>query len=427
MPDTRQTILSLFASPWVRIATVALLALGLRLAYVSRHSMGEGERILDALHYHQYAVSMLDAGKYTDELGDRLFRMPGYPVVLTVSYTLFGRGVLPVQLIQVLAASLACLALYAVALRLYGPKWALFIGVSAAFYDGLTEPCARVLTESLGGSLVCFFFWAWICVDRAWISTILSGSIMGVASLIRPDLGPFAGACCILLPWLRPGRGLRHAVVFGGLLLACFLPWICRNWLVFHRFVPGSTQAEAALCNGLTLPLAALGDIGPKEVKSHPAGMYEMDHREYYKTALRELLAKTPLFKIVRAYVFNVSSMYYPFLPEYDWSFVLFVPFWFWAILRIRSEPELRPALILLVLYTAVHVVAGGPISRYRKPLSGSLLLLATAGCRDLEARFGKRFWVAGTGWLAANLFLVVVGPLAREVVLELKKRVFGR
>lgn len=406
---------------------IALLALGLRAGYVAAHSRGEDERILDARHYHEYAVHLVETGAYVDDSGDRLFRMPGYPVLLAASYKAFGRSVLPPQVLQVLAAALACLALYGAALKLYGPRWALFVGAAAAFYEGLIEPCARLLTESLGGSLVCFFFWAWFCVEGAWASTALSALLLGLACFLRPDLGPFAGACCVLLPWLKPGRGPRHAALFGGLLLACFLPWIARNYMVFHRFIPGSTQAEAALYNGLCLPLAALGDIGPRDVKSHPKGTDEMGHRAYYKTALRDLLAATPPAKAVRAYVFNVASMYYPFLPEYDWTFVLFVPFWLWAIVRIRDAPELRPALILIVLYTLVHAVAGGPVSRYRKPLAAPLLLLAAAGGRDLEARHGRRFWAAAAGWLAANLLMVVVGPLARESVLKMKKLVFGR
>jgi hypothetical protein len=409
-----------------RLAAVGLLALGLRVGWVLTHSRGSGELVADALQYHAYAVHLVQDGRYVDEKGDRLFRMPGYPVFLALVYALFGPSVAAAQLAQALLGALACLGLYAAARRLYGEEWGLLCGLAAAVYRGLISSCTYLLTESVVSSLLCLFLWLWYC-GTAWSRTTQSLAVAGslaAACIIRPDLGPFILAAGFFLPWFERRFSRRHALLWIPVFLLLFAPWVARNALVFGEVMVSGTQGQAAPYYGLAFPLAALGDAPPPE--GAPAGMPELEQKAFYSRSLIALLSETPWWKILRAYAFNVASMFYPFLPEYDWSYVLLAPFWLWALRRWRAMPETRILWALCFLYVAVHAFAGGPVSRYRETLSAPLILLAAAGARDLRGRLGPRFWGWSAGYAAANLLVWVFAAQARGLALWLKTALLG-
>ncbi len=119
--------------------------------------------------------------------------------------------------------------------------------------------------------------------------------------------------------------------------------------------------------------------------------------------------------------------MFYPFLPEYDWSYVLLAPFWLWALWRWRSMPETRVLWALFFLYVGVHVFAGGPVSRYRETLSAPLVLLAAAGAQDLSRRLGPSLWRWAGGYAALNLLVWLCAAQARGLTLWVKAALLGR
>ncbi|MBI5240317.1 MAG: glycosyltransferase family 39 protein [Elusimicrobia bacterium] len=404
-----------------RLAAVGLLALGLRVGFVVTHSRGDRELVADALQYHAYAVHMVQDGRYVDEKGDRLFRMPGYPVFLAAVYWVFGPSVAAVQLVQALLSALACLCLYGAARRLYGEGWGLACGLAAAVYRGLVASCTYLLTESLVSSLLCLFLWLWYC-GTGWSRSVQSlalAAALAAVCIIRPDLGPFILAAGFSLPWFESRFSRRHALLWIPVFLALFAPWVVRNYLVFCEVVVSGTQGQAAPYYGLAFPLESLGDAPPPPLL--PGGMPELEQKAYYSRSFAALWAATPPWRILRAYAFNVASMFYPFLPAYDWSYMLLAPFWLWALRRWRAMPESRILWLLFFLYTAVHVFAGGPVSRYRETLSAPLLLLAAAGARDLRERLGPRFWGWAGGYAALNLAVWLFAEQTRGIVLWLK------
>ena len=248
---------------------------------------------------------------------------------------------------------------------------------------------------------------------------------LAAACVIRPDLGPFILAVGAFLPWFHPRLSPRHALLWVPVFLLFFAPWVGHNYRVFGKPIISGTQGQAALYYGLNYPLESLGDAGPPA--GAPAGMPELEQKAYYARGFAELWAATPLRKILRAYAFNVAAMFYPFLPEYDWSYVLLAPFWLWALWRWRVLPETRVLWLLFFLYTAVHAVAGGPVSRYRETLSAPLVLLAAAGAQDLSRRLGPSLWRWAGGYAALNLLVWLYAAQARGLALWVKAALLGR
>ncbi len=284
-----------------RLAAVGLIALGLRVGFVLTHSRGEGELVADALQYHAYAVHMVQDGQYVDEKGDRLFRMPGYPVFLAGVYSVFGPSVLAAQLVQAVLSALGCLCLYGAARRLYGEGWGLACGLAAALYRGLVSSSTYLLTESVVSSLLCLFLWLWYCGSgwRRSTQSLAVAAALAAACIIRPDLGPFILAVGAFIPWFHRRLLPRHALLWIPVFLLFFAPWVARNYRTFGTLVISGTQGQAAPYYGLAFPLAALGDAPPPE--SAPAGMPELEQKDFYSRGFRDMLSRTPAWKVLRA------------------------------------------------------------------------------------------------------------------------------
>jgi 4-amino-4-deoxy-L-arabinose transferase-like glycosyltransferase len=410
--------------------SVFVLAIAARLAFVAAAtgSFDPANLRSDPFDYHDYAVHLADQGRFVDGTGHLALRMPGYPAFLALLYLAFGHGSLwPVAIAQSLLGAFACLALFAVARKLYGEPWGLLCGIAAALSYDLIAPSGRILSESLASPLVCFFFAAWFLPSRRpYLWAALSGAVLGALVLTRPEFGPFAAAFFLLAPrWAkapmwRPG----HAALGLGVLAVALSPWIVRNAIVFRRFVPGCLDGPISLYRGLALPLQDMKDR-PVAKESWPAGRGEMEISSIYMDRYKNVLRTTPFLKILRVYALNDAAMFYPFLPQFDGTYMLFVPLWLYALAKWRQFPELRPVWLMLGFYLIAHLFFG-PESRFRQAITGPLLLAAAAGASGAWRRWGKKLAPWAAAYAAADIAVWIFAPQARQGVLWLKRALLG-
>lgn len=414
----------------IEALSVFALALAARLAFVAvtAGSFDPASLRSDPFDYHDYAVHLADQGRFVDGAGHLALRMPGYPAFLALLYLAFGHASLwPVAIVQSLLGALACLALYAVARKLYGAPWGALCGAAAALAYDLIAPSGRILSESLASPLVCFFFAAWFLPSRRpYLWAAASGAVLGVLVLTRPEFGPFAAAFFLLAPRFVKGQTwrLRHAAVGLGVLAVALSPWIVRNAIVFHRFVPGCLDGPISLYRGLTLPLQDMKDR-PVTPESWPAGHGEMEISSIYMERYKNVLRTTPFPKILRVYALNDVAMFYPFLPQFDWTYMLFVPLWLYALARWREFPELSPVWLMIGLYLAAHLFFG-PESRFRQAITGPLLLAAAAGASGAWRRWGGKLAPWAAAYAAADITVWIFAPQARQGALWLKRAILG-
>jgi 4-amino-4-deoxy-L-arabinose transferase-like glycosyltransferase len=82
----------------------------------------------------------------------------------------------------------------------------------------------------------------------------LSGSLLGVAVLARPVMQFYPLVVLPLLCWSVVEKSWRQVfarfAVFCAAFACILLPWILRNYLVFHEFIPGSTHSGDAVYQG---------------------------------------------------------------------------------------------------------------------------------------------------------------------------------
>jgi 4-amino-4-deoxy-L-arabinose transferase-like glycosyltransferase len=238
-----------------------LVALVLRLGYVA---VTPAYRLVDdATDYDRHAASIARGGGYADVgLPGRksAFRPPGYPYLLGAVYRVTGVQDAPVQdrihvarVFNVLLGTLVVALIGLVAAQLWDRRTALVAMALGAVYIPLIVVGGSVMSETLFAVFLLASLAAAIQHRRSphrWRWALLAGLLGGLTVLTR------ANALVLLIPlafavWdARPRFSLRAVGPPAALLVVALLtvsPWTIRNQIVFHQFVPVSTQLGSAL------------------------------------------------------------------------------------------------------------------------------------------------------------------------------------
>jgi 4-amino-4-deoxy-L-arabinose transferase-like glycosyltransferase len=233
----------------VVIVSVAIVA---RLGFVALFAETLS---LETSGYDAYAVHLLHRGGYTrfdDRTGDSDLP-PLYPFFLAGVYSLFGRGAIPVALVQTALVGLTIVVLFAIGRRVGGEAVGL---LSAAFYGAYPYLLYQNLTVNDTGLFIL------LLATSVWLSyrvydtrnprwAVAFGAVVGLAALTKAVillLWPL-----LALWWLRRlGRrhALRLALASGLTTVAVILPWVVRNSLLHGEIVFISTNGGSNLHQG---------------------------------------------------------------------------------------------------------------------------------------------------------------------------------
>jgi 4-amino-4-deoxy-L-arabinose transferase-like glycosyltransferase len=354
--------------------------------------------------------------------GDRIFRTPGYPLLLAPLF--WFRDVPPVMWARIEGAALGTIAV-AVMMWL---AWILFdstagatAGLIGAIYPGGIAASVFVLSEAAYCPLLLLQLVCWTSAWRAptWktltTNAVLAGLAAGAATLVRPShllFTPFA----LSLAMLTAGR--RRNLIIGTLMLVglavTMSPWWWRNYHVTGRFVATTLQMGASLYDGLN-PNAT----GASDMRFVPEFVSQQRHADTYAESpardsfeervdhrMREAAvtwSKQNPRRVLQLAGIKFARMWSP-LPNaaefQSWTFrlVLFVSYTplligsVWGAGRYlrRGWPFVlcvAPAAYL----TLLHVIFVSSI-RYREPAMLSLAVLA-AGV------IGERIWKRSGEW----------------------------
>lgn len=182
------------------------------------------------------------------QTGPTAWFAPIYPYILAVFFKVFGlyttASCIAILCFDALVSALTCLPIFFFSRRAFGTGAALAAGWAWAFYPGAVYwPVYRVWDTWLATLLLAVLF----CVilklahtDRVsqWIGF---GLLAGVAALVDPTVLSVVGVLALWAVWrlhrerkrwFAPGVAAALAVMFT------VSPWMIRNEVVFHRFIP---------------------------------------------------------------------------------------------------------------------------------------------------------------------------------------------
>lgn len=241
---------------WPVYALLLLVALGFRLFIALRLPNDEPD---DGRVYAQLAVNMLEQHVFSHESQPpyvpSIIRLPGYPLFLAGAYKIFGHGNnTAVRVVQAVIDTLTCVlialvafawtvkderrhraAIVAFALAAVCPFTAIYVATV------LTE----VITNFLAVAMVLAVTWAFKATElkRSLVWWGVSGLLVGLAVLFRPDSGLFAAAVGLtIVLWFGWRWDFKRLFLSGACLSLAFcivlVPWTIRNYRVFHLFQP---------------------------------------------------------------------------------------------------------------------------------------------------------------------------------------------
>ena len=173
---------------------------------------------------------------------------PVYSYLLAGIFKIFGietrASVLAALSLNSLFSALTCVPVFLLARQAFGQRVAKWAGWGWAFspygvYYGADWAWSTCLVTL---ELCCLFLFAWRLEDSArkrdWI---LFGALCGIAALTEPvtlAVLPFLGIYTLYRRYrlARPWKAQMIAVAIAGVVTLS--PWIVRNYMLFHRFIP---------------------------------------------------------------------------------------------------------------------------------------------------------------------------------------------
>jgi 4-amino-4-deoxy-L-arabinose transferase-like glycosyltransferase len=205
---------------------------------------------------------------FSGHTGPTAWVPPLYPLLIAAVFKLFGiysltSGWVLLVLNSFFSAATA-LCVYEIAARCYGVRAALWSGWIWALYPAAMQYAVRWVWET---SLSTFLFAAVLVLAlriraigestrqedqqslRRWL---LFGLLWAMIALSNSTMLLFLPVCGL---WILRGAGnlrasILHATAAGLLFAACIAPWVWRNWVALHAFVPVRSNFGAELYAG---------------------------------------------------------------------------------------------------------------------------------------------------------------------------------
>lgn len=395
-----------------RLAAVALGALAARLIYVlvlSPHLVGNGDS-----KFFQETANLIGSGRgYLDPLAFGLLHQakqtaqhPPLTSVLLGGVSALGvKSYLGHRVAMCFVGAATVVALGIVAREAAGPRAGLIAAGLAALYPALVATDGAVMGEAPFGLFVAWSLLAAYRVAQdggpAWGAAL--GAAVALSALTRAE-----GALLLPLLALPAARwALRRGLLALGSACLAFLvllvPWGIRNQVVFHRFVPISTNygtlAAGANCDQAysgrdigSWSIDCVGRVRGNEAEG-AAGLrrrgldYARDHSD-----------RLPAVALARTG--RTFSVYQPFRQarvaegrQPDVEKAGAIAFWLLAALAVLGAVALRRrggrlALLLAPMVVALAVsVTGYGVPRFREPADLAIVVLAAVALDSLAAR----------------------------------------
>jgi 4-amino-4-deoxy-L-arabinose transferase-like glycosyltransferase len=232
---------------------MVLVALVLRLAVIPLPNF---EDLMDADHIHAWEpgnvarsiVAGRGFGSSFVSSQPAASLTPVYPLIVAVDFRIFGvhtaHSILAIHIFDCLINSLACIPIFLLARRSFGERVALWAGWAWVFSPyGIYFSAAMAWPTHLLLLSLCWLLYLAQDLEQSprlglWAGF---GALAGFAGLTESSILVVIPFLLSLAAWrlARTGkRWLLPGVVASLALAAVISPWLIRNAMVFHRFIP---------------------------------------------------------------------------------------------------------------------------------------------------------------------------------------------
>lgn len=243
----------------VRLRTVpvlvwmVLIAVSLRLAVIPFDTI---ENLMDADHIHAWeqgnvAQALLAGhgfGSPFQSTQPSAIMPPVYPLIVAVFFYVFGihtaHSIFAIHAFDCLINSLACIPIFFLARRTFGPRvarwaaWAWVFFPYGIYFSGAWAWSTHLL-------LLCLYVLLYLACEMEDSPSLglwaAFGMVAGFAGLTEPSILVVVTFLIVFAMWRLSKAGkswMKPALVASLALAASISPWLIRDALVFHRAIP---------------------------------------------------------------------------------------------------------------------------------------------------------------------------------------------
>lgn len=332
-------------------------------------------------------------------------RGPSYILFVAGVYEVFGHHKLPVLAIQSLLDVLSCYLAFMICSLLFKKNDVALIGALIyAVYPPFITDSAMLLNEAtvnLTVLLGIYGFLVYVSNGELW-ALCVSAASLAIGGFNKPIL--YAFPILFALSLLRSGKlcsFLKPMCVQLAIIGIIVSPWVVRNEIVFHKFVPtilnggftfwgGTGPANGVVVGGLPHPGI------PDSVLGNTRGMSEVEYDQYFYKQGIEVIKGHPgryailLLKKIPRLWFNVMHDKRPSKASLAFAAFNLVAMCL-AVFGAKRFPAPKYAgdlLVALIIYfTIVHMLFFS-LARYALPVYAFLFCFTAAGCVAFVDRF---------------------------------------
>ncbi len=205
---------------------------------------------IDSIEHHMIATSLVEGRGYTLYGQPSAYRAPFLTYFMALHYLLFGQSFLMVRLGMILLSLCLIGGVYLLGAEIFSPRAGLWAAGMAAIYPHLIFYNARIFTETPFTLFSLLAIWFFIRLMRSPSRKNLAGTVvfLSLAILTRP-----AGIALLIIMvafilFKQINRlNIKIALFILVFTMVLMSPWIVRNYVVFHRIIPVTTQGGVVL------------------------------------------------------------------------------------------------------------------------------------------------------------------------------------
>lgn len=388
-----------------------ILAFGVRAAagvwWQERQPAGSDFAFGDSFSYWNLA-RVTAAGEPYEYANSRVFRAPGYPLMLSPLFWL--RPDPPVVWARWLGAVLGAAAVggvIALGQQMFDRRVALLAGALTAIYPGAIGMSVFILSEAPFCPFMLMQLACWAAADRAASGAartgyaIVGGIAAGAANLIRPSwiLFTLAAACYAWCCGKRSRHHVRIALIMLVATSVTMSPWWIRNYRVVGAFVPTTLEIGASLYDGLNPQATGASDMRfvedfrAEHLAQDPADQESLAYEVRLDRAMRDAAlrwARAHPGRVLELALIKFRRMWSPApnaaelrSSRFRWLTAAgYLPLLLGAIggavVYLRRGFLIWLCILPALYFTALHVIFVSSI-RYRQPAMLPLIVLAAA------------------------------------------------
>jgi 4-amino-4-deoxy-L-arabinose transferase-like glycosyltransferase len=195
---------------------------------------------LDSSQYIQLGENIANGVGFGTVCGATFYpesvRMPGYPILLALDFSLFGANLWPVVVFQSLLSVAAVIFVWRAGVRAFGNQTGLIFLALSAFYPFVAYFAIVIMTETICVFLVAaalYFF----SKKSSWNITA-AGILISLSYYFRPNLVFLGIAASIVIMLISRFRDRRPLLILTAAAVLGSVPWMAYNYHVFHRYTP---------------------------------------------------------------------------------------------------------------------------------------------------------------------------------------------